>query len=52
MDKETNNEYKEPQMMTKEFLEELSRHINEDIAISSQALKELHEELGISDEDQ
>ena len=52
MEKETLNEYKEPQMMTREFLEELARRGKENIATAKQALKELYEELGISDEDQ
>jgi hypothetical protein len=52
MDNEPINEYKEPQMMTREFLEELSQQLKELGSNASQALKELHEELGISDEDQ
>jgi len=40
----------EPQMMTREFLEELSQQLKELGSNASQALKELHEELGISDE--
>lgn len=45
------NEYKEPQMMTKEFLEDLARRGRENVAKATQALKELYEELGIVDED-
>lgn len=46
------NEYKEPQMLTKEFCEELARKGKENIAKSTQALKELYAELGIPYEDQ
>ena len=47
------NEYKkEPQMLTKEFCEELVRRGKENIEKSTQALKELYQELGISDENQ
>jgi hypothetical protein len=46
------NEYKEPQMLTKEFCEKLVRQGKENIAKSTQALKELYSELGIPYEDQ
>ncbi len=52
MNEEPIKEYKELQMMTKEFLEELARQGKENIARVEQALKELYEELGIEDEDQ
>lgn len=52
MNEEPIKEYKEPQMMTKEFLEELARQGKENIARLDKAIKELYEELGIKDEDQ
>jgi hypothetical protein len=44
------NEYKEPQMMTKEFLEDLATRGKEQNKVLDKLLEELRAELGISDE--
>ena len=46
------NEYKEPQMLTKEFCEDLARRGRENIIKLDKALRDLYEELGIPNEDQ
>lgn len=51
MNEEPINEYKESQMMTREFLEDLAKRGRENVAKATQALKELYEELGIVNED-
>ena len=46
------NEYTIQPIMTTAFLEDIARRGRENVAIATQALKELYEELGITDEDQ
>jgi hypothetical protein len=46
------NEYKEPQMLTPAFCEDLARRGRENIIKLDKALRDLYEELGIPYEDQ
>ena len=49
-DKNINEYKKEPQMMTKEFLEDLANRGKEQNKVLDKLLEELRAELGISDE--